>query len=96
MICQFINDPSIAVDSSSSTVTNEKPVKLLFSKSKVYVHPSASSSSYIPGYISIVERSALSTPERLVAWTPEVLIPSEDIEAFVQVDTNPEDNEQGK
>ncbi|KAI8336183.1 rab-GTPase-TBC domain-containing protein [Chlamydoabsidia padenii] len=89
----FINDPSIMVDSSSSNYTQEKPVKLLFSKSKVYVHPSSNSSSFIPGYISIVERSSPKT-EQLVAWTPEVLIPSEDMEAFVQVDNNPEENEQ--
>jgi hypothetical protein len=29
-----------------------------------------------------------------VAWTPEALIPSKDMEAFVQVDVNPEDSEE--
>lgn len=33
--------------------------------------------------------------EYLIAWTPETLIVSKDLEAFVQVDSNPEDKEDG-
>jgi hypothetical protein len=31
-------------------------VKLLFSKSKVYVHPSSNVKDFIPGYFSIIEK----------------------------------------
>ncbi|CAO3589541.1 unnamed protein product [Absidia cylindrospora] len=70
----FVNNPSIVTDTSSISAT-EKPVKLLFSKSKV--------------------RKILNHGQQLIAWTPEMLIPSENLEAYVQVDTNPEENEQG-
>ncbi|KAI8086599.1 GTPase-activating protein GYP7 [Halteromyces radiatus] len=88
----FINDPTLVTDPSPSIIS-EKPLKLLFSKSKVYVHPSANSQTFIPGYISIVEKQI---PENLllISWTPEILIPSEDLEAYVQVDSHPEENEQ--
>ncbi|CAO3618918.1 unnamed protein product [Cunninghamella echinulata] len=77
----FVNNPR--VDN-----TNSPHAKLLYSKSKVYIHPSANSQDYIPGFLSLVE--AELKKEYLVAWTPEVLIPSHDLEAFVQVDNNPE------
>ncbi|KAI9309272.1 rab-GTPase-TBC domain-containing protein [Cunninghamella echinulata] len=77
----FVNDPR--VDN-----TNSPHAKLLYSKSKVYIHPSANSQDYIPGFLSLVE--AKLKKEYLIAWTPEVLIPSHDLEAFVQVGNNPE------
>ncbi|CAO3636194.1 unnamed protein product [Mucor hiemalis] len=90
----FIEDPRISVDSMipSNNANNEEAfVKLLYSKSKVYVHPSTDPNDFISGYLSIVEKPS---HEYLVAWTPEVLIPSKDMEAFVQVDINPEDSEE--
>jgi len=55
----------------------------------VYVHPSAG--ERIPGYLCIVERVRLSSPNNyLLAWTPESLISTEDLESYVQVESNPE------
>ncbi|KAI8079327.1 rab-GTPase-TBC domain-containing protein [Thamnidium elegans] len=84
----FINDPRVSAD--SPTLSNQE-VKLLYSKSKVYVHPSTNVNDFIPGYLSLVEKA---THDYLVAWTPEALIPSKDMEAFVQVDINPENTEE--
>ncbi|KAI8147662.1 rab-GTPase-TBC domain-containing protein [Fennellomyces sp. T-0311] len=87
----------------------EISVKLLYSKSKVYVHPSTHARDYIPGYISIVEKvwvlamfsqhngilkgrgDAQASREYLVAWTPEAEILSKDMDAYVKVDSNPEE-----
>ncbi|CDH50635.1 gtpase-activating protein gyp7 [Lichtheimia corymbifera JMRC:FSU:9682] len=96
----IVNDPgatTTTVPSDPATAKlgtalqdTEIPVKLLYSKSKVYVHPSTKVNDFIPGYISIVEKAP---HEYLIAWTPEALILSKDMEAFVQVDNNPEDEE---
>ncbi|KAI9264262.1 rab-GTPase-TBC domain-containing protein [Phascolomyces articulosus] len=78
------------VTTSTATTTNtEIPVKLVYSKSKVYVHPSTNASDYIPGYISIVEKAS---HDYLIAWTPEAEILSKDIDAYVKIDSNPEEN----
>lgn len=56
---QFIEDPRISVDSMipSNNANNEEAfVKLLYSKSKVYVHPSTDPNDFISGYLSIVEK----------------------------------------
>ncbi|KAK4509078.1 uncharacterized protein ATC70_007428 [Mucor velutinosus] len=91
----MINDPRVSTHSpQTSTNDNEKedsPVKLLYSKSKVYVHPSNNVNDFIPGYMSIVEKAQ---KEYLVAWTPEALIPSKDMDAFVRVDVNPKNTDQ--
>ncbi|KAF7722974.1 GTPase activating protein [Apophysomyces ossiformis] len=86
----LINDPRVpAPDNAQPSISaSEIPVKLLYSKSKVYVHPSSNTSDYIPGYLSIVEKDSRDI---LVSWTPEALIPSKDLETFVQVDINLED-----
>ncbi|KAI8064510.1 rab-GTPase-TBC domain-containing protein [Gongronella butleri] len=76
----IINDPTVVPSTN-------KCVRLVYSKSKVYVHPSSNAHDYIAGYISIVEK----TPgNHLVAWTPEALIPSKDMDTFVKVDVHPE------
>ena len=64
-----------------------KGVKLLYTKSKVYVHPSPSAKDNIPGYIALIqqkpglERTVSATPQSsrihaernglLLAWVPE-------------------------
>ncbi|KAI0848611.1 RabGAP/TBC [Daldinia vernicosa] len=64
-----------------------KGVKLLFSKSKVYVHPTPSSKDNIPGYIALLQQkgphserptssssnasSSLASADLLLAWLPE-------------------------
>ncbi|PYH48150.1 GTPase-activating protein GYP7 [Aspergillus saccharolyticus JOP 1030-1] len=64
--------------------TSRRGVKLLFSKSKVYVHPTPSSKDNIPGFIALVQQKPLphvsgtstasSTKDissYLLAWVPE-------------------------
>ncbi|KAG2218741.1 hypothetical protein INT45_003059, partial [Circinella minor] len=97
----IVNDPSITSIPSSthkdnnasrsvdSTKEGNISVKLVYSKSKVYVHPSTNASDFIPGYISIVEKASR---EYLIAWTPESEILSKDMDAYVKVDCNPEEN----
>ncbi|KAI1655697.1 RabGAP/TBC [Daldinia decipiens] len=64
-----------------------KGVKLLFSKSKVYVHPTPSSKDNIPGYIALLQQkgphgerptsssssasNSLASADLLLAWLPE-------------------------
>ncbi|GAN03755.1 GTPase-activating protein GYP7 [Mucor ambiguus] len=91
----MINDPRVSTHPSLTSANgNEKedtPVKLLYSKSKVYVHPSNNVNDFIPGYMSIVEKAH---NEYLIAWTPEALIPSKDMDAFVRVNVNPKNTDQ--
>ncbi|KAL4898627.1 rab-GTPase-TBC domain-containing protein [Aspergillus ambiguus] len=69
-----------------SHATSRRGVKLLFSKSKVYVHPTASSKDNIPGFIALVQQKPVppssdapsTTPPKksdlssyLLAWVPE-------------------------
>lgn len=52
----MIDDPRISTPTPLSNTTADIPVKLLYSKSKVYVHPSGNASDFIPGYLSIIEK----------------------------------------
>ncbi|EJD02386.1 RabGAP/TBC [Fomitiporia mediterranea MF3/22] len=51
---------------------NEK-YRLLYSKSKVYVHPTAYAKDNIPGFVTLVKREAVN-PKYLLAWIPESLL----------------------
>lgn len=74
-------------------------VKLLFSKSKVYIHPTPSSKDNIPGYVALLQQksnhdrptsassrdSSVASSDLLLAWVPEsALGDSESI--YVKVD----------
>lgn len=73
-------------------------VKLLFSKSKVYIHPTPSSKDNIPGYIALLqqrsprpsssssrETNSIGSSDLLLAWVPETALgDSESI--YVKVD----------
>ncbi|CAG8499684.1 5020_t:CDS:10 [Ambispora leptoticha] len=65
---------------------NGSQVRLVYSKSKVYVHPSKNDADSIPGYISIFERSPKNY---YLAWTPESLLSAEQLETYVQVEAFP-------
>ncbi|PYI10745.1 putative GTPase activating protein [Aspergillus sclerotiicarbonarius CBS 121057] len=67
-----------------SHATSRRGVKLLFSKSKVYVHPTPSSKDNIPGFIALIQQKPLppfrntassNSPSDissyLLAWVPE-------------------------
>lgn len=63
-------------------------VQLLFSKSKVYIHPTKSSKDQICGYIALVRPLNGGNSDMLVSWVPESLIrlSKTDFESYVQVD----------
>ena len=78
--------------------TSGRGVKLLFSKSKVYVHPTPSSKDNIPGFIALVQQksaggdlssstssSKSQAASYLLAWLPESSLGSSR-DAYVQVD----------
>ncbi|KFA46459.1 hypothetical protein S40293_04279 [Stachybotrys chartarum IBT 40293] len=76
-------------------------VKLLFSKSKVYVHPSPSSKDNIPGYVALLQqkpnkiteppsspfgdRKTIASSDLLLAWIPETAL-GESASVYVKVD----------
>ncbi|KAI9888940.1 MAG: GTPase activating protein [Vezdaea aestivalis] len=75
-------------------------VKLLFSKSKVYVHPTPSSKDNIPGFIALIEQKppqpTVKDPKApppgissslLLAWLPESSL-GNSYDAYVKVDLN--------
>ncbi len=82
--------------------TKRKGVKLLFSKSKVYVHPSPSAKDNIPGFIALVQQKSAPLLERrassastsshasssnyLLAWVPESTLTGDDLTSYVKVD----------
>jgi TBC1 domain family member 15 len=85
---------------------SRRGVKLLFSKSKVYVHPSPSAKDNIPGFIALVQQKSPPPTERpssadskkpndssnyLLAWVPESSLSGDDLNSYVKVDMK--DNE---
>ncbi|KAJ1904761.1 GTPase activating protein, partial [Coemansia sp. IMI 209127] len=76
-------------------------VRLLYSKSKVYVYRSVDRKDRISGFISIVQGP---DDQYYIAWTPEALLSEHDKESYVQVEicpafpansTNAEDDSNG-
>ncbi|KAL8849154.1 MAG: hypothetical protein Q9198_011155, partial [Flavoplaca austrocitrina] len=81
--------------------TSGRGVKLLYSKSKVYVHPTPSSKDNIPGFIALIQQKEPSSDrkgsstsssstnnkasEYLLAWLPESSLGSS-LEAYLKVD----------
>lgn len=62
-------------------------VQLIFSKSKVYVHPSTSAKDNIPGFLGLVRPQGALDKDILLAWIPEsLLINTEDYDSYVKVD----------
>lgn len=76
-----------------ASATSSK-VQLLYSKSKVYIHPTSSAKDNICGYLALVRPSGeTATNEILVAWIPESFISShDDLDCYVKVDLNPVEN----
>lgn len=66
-------------------------VQLLYSKSKVYIHPTSSAKDNISGYLALVKPPGdTASNEILVAWIPETFITdSDDLDCYVKVDLNP-------
>lgn len=74
-------------------VMSANRVQLLFSKSKVYVHPTQSAKDNIPGYLALVRPKNGSNLEILLSWIPESLLQnSEDLSSYVKVDLDHTDS----
>ncbi|ODV92860.1 hypothetical protein CANCADRAFT_94517 [Tortispora caseinolytica NRRL Y-17796] len=65
-------------------------VALLFSKSKVYVHPTSSSKDNIPGFLAIVRSttgSGSTSDAILISWVPEdSLLEKNEVDSYIKVD----------
>lgn len=84
--------PDATASRSAQTHADDNIVQLLFSKSKVYVHPSASSKDHIAGFLVLVRPKGAPDSEILFSWIPEFIIESEEYNSYVQVDMNLETN----
>ncbi|PMB66280.1 GTPase-activating protein GYP7 [Beauveria bassiana] len=96
------DDDEGAYDTITHTETG-KGVKLLFSKSKVYVHPSPSSKDNIPGYVALLQQkttigaassndsSSPSAADLLLAWVPESSL-GDSASIYVKVDLSDGDS----
>ncbi|KAF8163248.1 rab-GTPase-TBC domain-containing protein [Crassisporium funariophilum] len=74
-------DPSIRAD-------DDDKYRLVYSKSKVYVNPTAYARDNIPGFVALVKREAIN-PIYLLAWIPESLLNergSSEWDKFVKVE----------
>ncbi|KAL0579952.1 GTPase activating protein [Marasmius crinis-equi] len=66
--------PQFAPSSSTSGLhETEDKYRLVYSKSKVYVNPTAYARDNIPGFVALVKREAVN-PTYLLAWIPETLL----------------------
>ncbi|KAJ1875847.1 GTPase activating protein [Coemansia sp. RSA 990] len=70
-------------------VSEVSQVRLLYSRSKVYVYRSANKRDHISGFISIIQGP---DDQYYIAWTPEALLSEQDKEAYVQVELCPNFN----
>ncbi|KAK0739854.1 rab-GTPase-TBC domain-containing protein [Apiosordaria backusii] len=69
-------------ESDYNTITHTETgrgVKLLFSKSKVYVHPTPSAKDNIPGYIALLQQKTSSVLDRPVSSSSKASIRSSDL-----------------
>ncbi|KAJ2916007.1 hypothetical protein MD484_g4361, partial [Candolleomyces efflorescens] len=80
---------SQSIDSNSRE--EEDKYRLLYSKSKVYVHPTAYARDNIPGFVALVKREA-TNPTYLLAWIPESLLNEKgtaEWDKFVKIEESP-------
>ncbi|KAF5330796.1 hypothetical protein D9619_005538 [Psilocybe cf. subviscida] len=79
----------------------DEKYRLLYSKSKVYVNPTAYARDNIPGFVALVKKEGVN-PIYLLAWIPETLLNekgSSEWDKFVKVEEQPntpeEDDDDG-
>ncbi|KAK9454747.1 rab-GTPase-TBC domain-containing protein [Dipodascopsis uninucleata] len=65
---------------------------LLFSKSKVYVHPTSSAKDNIAGFIALIRPPGGSERDILLSWVPESHLQPEDLKAYSKVDLHLDDS----
>ncbi|PFH54408.1 hypothetical protein AMATHDRAFT_186423 [Amanita thiersii Skay4041] len=58
---------------STPCIPDEDKYRLVYSKSKVYVNPTAYARDNIPGFVALVKRE-VKNPTYLLAWIPEALL----------------------
>ncbi|KAI0362171.1 RabGAP/TBC [Trametes cingulata] len=58
---------------ASADVSDDSKYRLVYSKSKVYVNPTAYARDNIPGFVALVKKEA-AQPVYLLAWIPESLL----------------------
>ncbi|KAG6376375.1 ribosomal protein S21e-domain-containing protein [Boletus reticuloceps] len=78
-------------DALSASTDEESKYRLLYSKSKVYVNPTAYARDNIPGFVALVKREAVN-PTYLLAWIPETLLNekgAEEWDKFVKTEERP-------
>ncbi|KAI1795823.1 RabGAP/TBC [Ganoderma leucocontextum] len=63
----------LAASGSSVDSSDDSKYRLIYSKSKVYVNPTAYARDNIPGFVSLVKKEA-AHPVYLLAWIPESLL----------------------
>ncbi|KAG9318717.1 hypothetical protein JVU11DRAFT_815 [Chiua virens] len=72
----------------SASADEESKYRLLYSKSKVYVNPTAYARDNIPGFVALVKCEAVN-PTYLLAWIPETLLNekgTEEWDKFVKIE----------
>ncbi|KAF8201436.1 GTPase-activating protein gyp7 [Pholiota molesta] len=67
------NAPISWPSQKKGTHEDDDKYRLIYSKSKVYVNPTAYTRDNIPGFVALVKREALN-PIYLLAWIPETLL----------------------
>ena len=95
--CYDLSDDEERGYSTVMHSSSGRGVKLLFSKSKVYVHPTPKSHDNIPGFVALVQQKSHSdlsastsssksqAESYLLAWLPETSL-GDSIDAYVKVD----------
>ncbi|KAG6832365.1 hypothetical protein H0H92_002633 [Tricholoma furcatifolium] len=74
---------------STSSLEDDR-YRLIYSKSKVYVNPTAYARDNIPGFVALVKREA-ANPIYLLAWIPETLLTERgttEWDKFVKIEEN--------
>ncbi|KAI0374949.1 RabGAP/TBC [Pilatotrama ljubarskyi] len=64
---------ALAASGSPGDVSDDSKYRLIYSKSKVYVNPTAYARDNIPGFVALVKKEAVQ-PVYLLAWIPESLL----------------------
>ncbi|KAI0748176.1 RabGAP/TBC [Daedaleopsis nitida] len=63
----------LTASGTSEEISEDTKYRLLYSKSKVYVNPTAYARDNIPGFVALVKKEA-AQPVYLLAWIPETLL----------------------
>ncbi|KAH9900984.1 RabGAP/TBC [Cubamyces lactineus] len=64
---------ALAASGSSEESADDSKYRLIYSKSKVYVNPTAYARDNIPGFVALVKKES-AQPVYLLAWIPESLL----------------------